>query len=686
VGQSRDVVSEGKPQSEPSTTSQLLQTGDSVFVRTNEDDTFFVGTIEGVVDAGYLVSYPPENNGRRSDPEFVTFRSVVAPSAIAAGPPVDDAHPTRLPAGARYVCGGSAKTFRLVECLEAVDLAQTDEVPAQPLAVDQTGNVSANTSPPMRIDTKRAFYRPAYLGELRRLQYLAPVDPLIDVYAAPVFEHWTWRGRARATFANMTIEGDLVLKVRGRRIKTRFTYPRESAMRLTTAMLEGMGEGVLEPLEPGDSDHPCLETWRAERVLFRGGGYSISVREVGPQYSRASFFVPILDVTFDSSMTPNIIREVYEGAAFRACTDYILKRMPAVVPPIFRANDAIRVDLFGRPATLYSPSRDERFEGVDVPERIGVVYVGEQLEAVEFEALSTLLGYLAGGRLSHLSTEQFIPARRLSCQRVNRGKATKRFTLPLPTGVFDRPLAPTVMSQFGSMLRNLHTAITRNPKGTASAFHHYAEARSHTYPTTSVVLMSVAIDALISLMTGDSQSNATLMAAEKFDLIEPRLQQVLDRAFADEPDLSNMGHQHERLARKIREGLNTVSNTKRLERFWVDLCGIKLTKDELALLGTRHIALHEGHLGGDERDVTTLRENYVKATRLANMFNRGVLASLLRYEGPVLDATDGKSYIRIANGLPHAASGDEAIPTAELRIEFSATVLSTDDRDESGDG
>lgn len=591
--------------------------------------------------------------------------------------PLRDEAATVLPAGAIYMCSLDWKRFRLVRCLETVDIAAVDDFLAQPMTVDASGTVSSTGSPSVRVGTKRAVLRPDYLAELRRLQFLAPVDLLIDVYATPVLERWTWRGKARATFTNVTMEGDLVLQIRGHRIKTRFTYPRDVAMRETTDLLEDMGKGVLEPTELGESKPAVVKNWRAEQILFRSGGYSISVRERGPQISQGSFLVPKLDVFFESSATPTVIREIFEGAEFVRSTDYILKRMPSPRPPFLRVNDAIRTSVFGRPATLYTPPRDERFAAAAKVPRIALVYTGPSLETTEYEALSTLLSYLAGGRLRHVSSEAFIPARRLSYRRINRGGGTKRLTPPVPLGVFDGPVVSLVTSQFSTMLDNLHTSLVKNARGTASVFHHYAEARDHTYPTTSVVLMSVAIDAMISLVTGDSQSNATLLAPNTFSLIAPRLLEALDAAFEEEPALAGLESEHARLARKIIDNLNNVSNTKRLQKFWVEYGGIKLTDEELSLLRTRHIALHQGHLGGDERNTATLWENYAKAVRLANLFNRGALAALLKYRGPVLDAADGKSYIRISDGLTYVDMPQEVTPE-ELRIEFTATVLDTD--------
>jgi hypothetical protein len=657
-----------------------LSASATVFVRTENEDHFRVGTVEDVVDDGYLVSYPDVNNGRRANPEFIAFQNAIDPSVIPPGSARDDTHRTSLPAGAHYVCAQGSEVFRLVRCIENVDLCTADDFLAQPLTVEESGGVRGTKSSPIHISTKCDVYRPEDLSELRRQQYMARVDPLIDVYNTPVFEHWTWRGRARATFPSLTIEGHLVLRLRGHRIKTRFRYPREVAI----ALRAGLGEGVLEPLEPGKSNKSGVTTWRAERVLFRGGGHSFSAGERGPQFSKGSFLVPILEVLFDSSIEPSVTREVYEGTEFLACTDFILKRMPVPIPPVFRTNDAIRFVVFGRPATIYSPPREERFEGQEKIPRFAVVYAGNLLNELESATLSTFLNYLAGGRLRHVSTERFTPAKRLSYGRTNRGKGTKRLTRPVPLGIFDRQIARAVVAQFSVMLENLRAWFLKDRKGTTSVFHHYAEARNHQYPTTSVVLMSVAIDALVSLVTEDCQSNATVLPLDKFELLEPRLQDALDLAFSEEPKLAGLSAEYERLARKIEQNLNNVSNTKRFERFWADTCGIKLTKDELTLLRMRHMAVHAGYLSGDERDRVTLWANYEKAVRLANLFNRGALAALLRYDGPALDATDGKSYIGIPDGLAYAQT-TTSIPRDELRIDFASKVIETDDVDD-GDG
>lgn len=666
------------------TPSSSLAASDTIMVRTSDEDVFDVGTIESVMTDGYMVSYPDQNNGRSADAKFVAFSDAIDPSQIDSKTPMSADKATTVPAGARYLAKTEFGSYRFVEVIKDTDIASVGEISVQPLTIDASGRVVNAAASATHVGTKPLILRPSDLAAERRLRFMAPVDPWIDVYATPVFERWTWRGRARATFANAVIEGDLVLKVRRHRIKARFTYPREIAIRETTALLEGMGKGVLEPLEAGQSNPAGVTTWRADQCRFQSGGYSISVRERGPQYSIGSFLIPILDVIFDGTAKPTMTREIFEGANYDVFTHYILKRMPRTDLPMFRVNDAIRTTVFDRAATIYSPPRESRFDEAAKVARVAVVYPGVPLEAEQYEALTTLLGYLAGGRLRHVSTERFVPAARVSYRRVHRGGGTKHLTPPAPIGAFDGPVLETILSQFEKMLSNLHASLVKNAKGTASVFHHYAEARNHQYPTTSFVLMSVAIDSMISLVTGDAQSNATLLPGHQFDIIKPRMLDALNLAFSQEAELSGLDAERERLSNKIRDNLNTFSNTKRLQTFWVDDAGIALTKAEIKLLRTRNIAVHQGHLGGDERTTASLMDNYAKAAQMANLFNRGALSALLKYIGPVLDATDGVSYIRISDGLPFASESAASAPKDELRIEFTMAVDEASDNIEDG--
>ena len=634
---------------------QSFSISETLLVRTTDPDVFAVGTVEGHDGDAYLVSYPLEWIGRRAEPVLVKSEDALRPDAIDPGPEKDPSRPMIMLAGTRYLCDIDNIRFRLVECRAECAISTAAAFLAQPLAVEPSG-ATVHHGNEMLVPLDRTISRPIDLARIRQEQFMAPVDPLFDVYATPVFERWTWRGLARALFPRTTIEGELLLKIRGHRISARISYQHDGPKHFKTEELQGMNDGILEPLEVGSTKGETAITWRADGVLFKPGGYRYSASE-GSKGEPGTLLISKLDVTFATD-APTITREIFEGAAFEQYTHFIEKRMSA---RSFRIPDAIRTSVFGKPATMYTPPREDKLADTGPVPRIGVVYVGDPCADVEFEALASLLGYLKGGRLRHLSTERFNTARRTSYQRISRSARSKTLTPPVPLGPFDRDVLFEIAAQFPAMLGRLSDAFKVNHNAVSTVLHHYAEARGTGYPTTSIILISVAIDSLISFMTGDAQSNDFIVDASVYAHLEPYLQGALAEAYSKDETLAKHPDARARFERNISGSVNKVSNTKRLVQFWID-AGVRLTKSEVELLRKRHPALHKGYVQ-KELDSTVLEQTYEDAARLANLFNRAFLARVLRYEGPVLDATfEGRLQrrrLRISDGLEFGEQADD---------------------------
>jgi hypothetical protein len=249
---------------------------DTVLVRTLEPDVFLAGTVEGL-GPGYVdVSYPDLKDAPRAAPERVSLDRVCDPRRIDAGPQTPSDAPWFLPASGRRLAVLDRQRARLVELERDVDLREDvdEEVDVRACTLSADGGVLML---PRKVTVRaKTLFAPAYFSEMRRLQFLAPVDPLIDVYMTPVLLEWTWSGRARALIDGTSVEADVVMTLRNRRIDAEMrAWSANVPLSVRRAMPTS---ALLLPCGPGVFSEGPLMTWEAHRVHFYGTSEQFSTR------------------------------------------------------------------------------------------------------------------------------------------------------------------------------------------------------------------------------------------------------------------------------------------------------------------------------------------------------------------------------------------------------------------------
>lgn len=449
------------------------------------------------------------------------------------------------------------------------------------------------------------------------LQFAAPPDRFLAILETPLLREWTVQAAtAVAEFPNDRIDAaaDVTLSDNGVTLHLAydlFKWPADPTPFNFADVHARLHDGSVTP-HSGN--------WKAEHVVVHGDHHGERIYLTAKAYQfRLTYGTGPIAAT----------RETFHGSTFKGFSHRIFGRDPQISALLF-ARNAFVVNVFGRDARIYQPAEDF----------VAVVHEGEPLADDERSALTSLLAYLAGNRLAHISTETFGADSRLSYEYHARGQRTERGLPPLRIDHWtETPVA--IAEQLGALLHAMLELYRAKPMKLDAALHHYFEGVNSNYPVSRTLQLAVAIDALVALHIGNKEM--PIIDRDVFKKLIKPVRQVLDlalRAFAvpDDP------------ARQLRnklDNLNKASARRRQNSFWKSV-GISLTPAELEILDTRHEVVHEGHLG-EERGREALMENYRRSNVLANLFNRAFL-TILGWRGAYRDANDPRSELPLTTG------------------------------------
>lgn len=443
----------------------------------------------------------------------------------------------------------------------------------------------------------------------------APRDPMYKFMAIPVLERWTsGEGVAMTvTTETETVHGSGTMTMDADGVKATFTHdPRKRfgpAKREISDVDLLLSDAVIEPHIKGDRG------WRADHSYLHG------LADFGDLEGRAYS----LRVAFDEGPTA-AIRESFRGAEFKAFSHRVFRDDPDPIELICAPNVFI-VEAFGRKARVYNPAFTD---GVGM----AIIYEGDRFDRDQTLALRSLMNFLAGRRLRHVSTESLTDSRLVAFEYHEVGEATKRGLPALK--IEHQARAPILLAdQFARMLDEICALRRSAPMKLDSTFHHYYEGANSNYPTSRILMFAVAIDALAALWWG-RQTRPGVIDRDVFsNEILPPVQRAMKAALRASNIVDSPADQ---LFGKLGY-LNEVSSRKKQAAFWEHV-GIALTREEDSVLATRHDVVHEGHVG-DDADEATLLLNERRSGILANLFNRAMLR-LIGWNGPYRDALSGE--------------------------------------------
>jgi hypothetical protein len=339
--------------------------------------------------------------------------------------------------------------------------------------------------------------------------------------------------------------------------------------------------------------------------------------------------------------------------------------------PTSVAPNASRLELFGRHALIYEPPR----HGDGVHDVLAVLYGGPPLREYERRALTTLVGYLCGGRAGHVLTETFNTSSKLSVHYTDRGQSTPRKSPPVPLVHFSQITyarlvydeIPRLAARLASIYAERGADARLRMRTLDAALHHYAEGVDSAYPTTRILRIAVAFEALVNLVTHDSRPNESILSSSAFKRLRRSLLASLKQIHEHDPR-SISSEQAKRLATKINQ-LNIGSNTARVRRFWEAIKVTRAKGDDELIRRLRNESVHMGFVG-DEGTRQSILRNYRSANRLIDLFNRAFLA-YLGYRGPVLTADEE----RWVNAKTGRAFKLPSVPQIEpQRLEITTTA------------
>lgn len=439
------------------------------------------------------------------------------------------------------------------------------------------------------------------------LQFSAPPDRFLYILETPLLREWRVHAApATAEFPDDLVDAaaDVTLSDTGVTLQLAydpFRWPADPTPFDFADVHARLHDGIVTPQ---------IGNWKAAHVLVHADHHGDQTYLTAKAYQ--------LTLKYGSGSVV-ATRETFRGTTFKGFSHRIFGRDPHISALLFAPN-AFIVTLFGRDARIYQPADDF----------VAVVHDGEPLTDDERSALTSLLAYIAGNRLAHISTEIFGSDSRLSYEYHARGQSTERGLPPLRIDHWTE--TPRAIAQhFGTLLDAMLSLYRTKPMKLDAALHHYFEGVNSNYPVSRTLQLAVAVDTLVALHAGTKE--LPIIDRGIFKKIIKPVRHVLDlalRAFAIPDD------QAKQLRNKL-DNLNEASARQRQLAFWKSV-GIELTAEELAVLDTRHEVVHEGHLG-NERGREALMENYRRSNVLANLCNRAFL-TMLGWNGLYQDAND----------------------------------------------
>jgi hypothetical protein len=435
----------------------------------------------------------------------------------------------------------------------------------------------------------------------------APRDQMYRFMAIPVFERWKTDA---ATLMSVTTDAETISgegKVELSTDSVSINITNDPRKRFGPAKTE-IGDLDLQvsnaSIDPAEVTRP---SWRAEHAYLHATQDFWSLG--GSAYR--------LRIQFDDGPA-SATRETFRGDEFRAFSYRVFRDEPEPLEAIC-AHNAFAVVAFGRKARIYNPA-------VVDGKATAIVYEGERFDQAQTLTLRGLMNFLFGKRLRHTSTESLADAELLEFEYHEVGEATDR---GLPALKIEHQSRATALlaDNFGPMLDKFHDLRQGAPMKLDAAFHHYYEGANSNYPTSRILTIAVAIDALAALWWKQKARPGVIGRDIFSDEILPVVRTAMRAALGA---VCIVGPRSDQLVARL-DGLNQSSSSKRQAAFWRHV-DIDLTEEERAVLRTRHSVVHEGYVG-DDGDEAILLLNDRRSRILANLFNRAMLR-LLGWSGP----------------------------------------------------
>jgi hypothetical protein len=625
--------------------------GQTLFVRTSDPAVQRLATLEGVKYPSLIVSFPKPGRARRDDLIELPIEQVISADWIPNAPGFIDQDQN-------FVAGRTMAAYR-TETEISLFLVLKNAASHEPnVAVAIATLMEPGTiefASEAALVSKSSLLRPAFLCELEKRRYFAPVHPNYHLLESPVGDCATYDGGTEFRLPQVTlpVTAQLVLQREDFeiRIQTRRAVAKAFAKLPVGNMLDG--EIIAEKSEP---------SWRAERLSVENISMRGELGEAGPQYSDLKVLAGLARVTYGQAGA-DFTREVFSGASLDGYTDILMRRERLYAAALLPRPDCIETSVFGRYALIYEPGDTNASN----QKALALFHVGPPFVEPKIQAISLLLGYIAGGRLKHVLTETFDAFSKQHVLFTNGAPATQRTSPPLPFMSAYPTEAREAAAFLPSMLEGLHIALLNNASAVNAIFHHYAEAAGSSFPSTRLLQLSIALEALITFVTGDSRSSEPILQ-HSFGTLRAALDDVLQRADAKKIPGVDFGEETLSLYQsKLQREFNSGPSISRIRKFWKSV-NVGVSKDDLAFLRRiRNSMVHAGFVR-DEASEAGLKKMHRDANRLGDLFNRGLLG-FLGYLGPVL-GSDGKRCIHIQTGARYQSSGKATNP-ASLILELN---------------
>jgi hypothetical protein len=362
--------------------------GRTLYVRTDDATVLRIGTVEGEDAEAYLLSFPSLDGGKRADPERIAIGRILQPEDIEN---LEDS--ARIYVEDRRLVRPTERGFAEVLEIRETLTQQARAVRARRLRYAD-GHWDADEE--TRDYPTNELYPALFLAHAYKWRYHQAVDPFFDVIAELIG-------------GNATIESDAAIQIGG------VTVPLKTRLIVSdlTAIVEAVAHptlaNMLADLDPkllvrGTVRSTSAEPhWIAQYAAIGGTGTSWSF-DGGHAPGRINISSPLVTITLRDGR-PAFTREIFEGVAFRAFTHRILRREPSLpMHPLLQSGpDSIRLNLLGRPALIYIPPRHSN----DERPVTAVLYHGAPFKESALHALTSVIGYLSGGRGNHALTETF---------------------------------------------------------------------------------------------------------------------------------------------------------------------------------------------------------------------------------------------------------------------------------------
>lgn len=648
--------------------------GQTVFVRTQDPAVQRIATIEGATSNALLLSFPKIGRLRRDDAVEIPISDILTHEWIPDGPEFIE-NGNNFVKHQLMVARASDVDLSLFLVSETAALNAPDVLVQPVLVVDER---KLEVSGELVLVSKSALLRPSFLCEIETIRYISPIHPYFHIIEMPVGDSSVYSCIGQFQFARLAIPVMAQLAIKDEDTELLVQTRRKVAAEFARLEVNDMLDGTL--------CSNVVPTWKAEHLSVANISLSGALGEEGPQYAELSVTSGMKTIEYRRS-SPDFTREVYSGAVLSGYTHTLARREPVIqhasLGPIL---DCIATEVFERQALIYVPARRQ----LSGPPLIALFHYGDPFSGLRGQSISVLLGYLLGGRIKHVLTETFDTDGRLTSLFSDGAPATERMVPPVPFVDSTSVEAMEVTRLIPHLIDNIYSAYLTNELAVNAIFHHYAEAATSPFPSTRLLQLSIALEALITFVTGDNRSAETIIDSGRYDSLKKEFELILDRAASDE-ELSRDAV--DAYKKKLVQSFNLGPNLSRLRRFWPKV-GVSVSKkDEDFLRRLRNALVHDGFVS-DEATEEGLIKMHTDANRLTELFNRALLG-YLGYAGPVIGA-DRKSRVRVNDGSKYptptpavqnnqlllAMNMDEAAPLSEddeLAIKAIAAISSSND-------